>query len=69
MKLLSSLLISYRAMAMRLRRKSETIIHITHLNTLNNLGHSLIHDFIAFHSLAYLLFSISFWRKRNWSAK
>ena len=42
MKLLSTLLISYRATAMRLLRKPEIILHITHCNTLNNFGHSLI---------------------------
>ena len=41
MKMLSSLLISHRATAMRLLRKSEIILHITHLNTLNNFRHSL----------------------------
>ena len=41
MKLLSHLLISYRATAMRLLRKSEIILHITHFNTLNKFGHSL----------------------------
>ena len=41
MKLLSSLLISYRATAMRLLRKFKIILHITHCNTLNNFGHSL----------------------------
>ena len=42
MKLLSHMLISYRATAMRLLRKSEIILHITHLNTSNNFEHSLI---------------------------
>lgn len=42
MKLLSSLLISYKATAMRLLRKSKIILHITHCNTLNNFRHSLI---------------------------
>ena len=42
MKMLSSLLISYRATAMRLLRKSEIILHITHCNILNNFRHSLI---------------------------
>ncbi len=42
MKLLSSLLISYRATAMRLLCKSKIILHITLLNTLNKFGHSLI---------------------------
>ena len=41
MKMLSPLLISYRATAMRLLRKSEIILHITHCNTLNNFRHSL----------------------------
>ncbi len=42
MKLLSPLLISHRATAMLLLRKSKIILHITHCNTLNNFGHSLI---------------------------
>ena len=41
MKMLSPLPISYRATAMRPLRKYKIILHITHLNTLNNLGHSL----------------------------
>ena len=41
MKMLSPLLISYRATAMRLLRKSKIILHITQCNTLNNFGHSL----------------------------
>lgn len=41
MKMLSHLLISYRAAATRLLRKSKIILHITHLNNLNNFGHSL----------------------------
>ena len=41
MKMLSLLLISYRATAMRLLRKYKIILHITHLNKLNNFGHSL----------------------------
>ena len=41
MKMLSLLLISYRATAMRPLRKYKIILHITHLNTLNNFGHSL----------------------------
>ena len=41
MKMLSLLLISYRATAMRPLRKYKIILHITHLNKLNNFGHSL----------------------------
>lgn len=42
MKMFSPLLISYRATAMRSLNKFKIILHITHLNTLNNFGHSLI---------------------------
>lgn len=41
MEVLSPLLISYRATAMRHLRKSEIILHITHYNILNNFRHSL----------------------------
>ena len=36
------MLVIHRATTKRLLRKSEIILHITHLNTSNNFGHLLI---------------------------